>query len=115
MIAIPDWLEESVGKAEEQHVEDRLLSEEVVDAQDLIFRQHLMELLVEGERRLEVVAKGLLDHHGGVLGQPRLPESLYDPSEEERWYLQIEQRPCSAVQPGGQPAYVPASVMSPCR
>ena len=39
VVAVPDRLEERIGEAEVEDVHDRLLAEEVIDAEDRIFRE----------------------------------------------------------------------------
>ena len=102
MVAVPHRFEERIGEPEEEHVEDRLLPQEVIDTQDLVLRQHLMEFDIEGACRLEVVTEGLLYHDGRVLGQSRLSEPRHHPPEKERRNLQIEERSRRTVQQGGQ-------------
>ena len=43
-VAVPDRLEQAVGEAERQDVLRRLLAEEMVDAEDLLFGEHLVQL-----------------------------------------------------------------------
>ena len=40
VVAIPDRLQERIGKAEIEDVHDRFLAEEVVDAENRVFREH---------------------------------------------------------------------------
>ncbi len=61
--AVPDRLQEGVGKAKEDHVLDRVLAQVVIDAKDIFFRKNLMHRLVERHRRSQVVAEGLFNHH----------------------------------------------------
>ncbi len=63
VIAVPDRLEHSVGKAEDQNVLHRLFAEVVVDAEDLALVEDGVDLVVELARRVEVVAEGLFDDH----------------------------------------------------
>ena len=43
-IAIPDRLEQSVGEPEREDVLRGLLAEEVIDAEDLLFREDFVQL-----------------------------------------------------------------------
>ena len=61
VVAVPDVLEDAVGEAEDEDVLHGLLAEVVVDAEDLIFVEDLVDLVVEGAGGFEVVAEGLLD------------------------------------------------------
>ena len=44
--AVPDRLEDAVGKAKHQKVLNRLLAEIVIDSEDLVFGEHGCDLLV---------------------------------------------------------------------
>ena len=59
--AVPDRLEDPVAEPEDEEVADRLLAEVVIDPIDLRLAEDLADLAVEPDRRLEVVAEGLLD------------------------------------------------------
>ncbi len=48
VVAVPDVLEDAVGEAEDEDVLDGLLAEVVVDAEDLVFVEDLVDLVVEG-------------------------------------------------------------------
>ena len=50
-VAVPDWLEHAVGKAQRHDVLHGLLAEEMIDAVDLLFREHCEQLPVERLRR----------------------------------------------------------------
>ena len=58
---VPQRLPDAVGEAEHQDVLHRLLAEVVIDAIGLIFAQHLVHVLVERARALEIAAERLLD------------------------------------------------------
>ena len=76
-MAVPDRLQHRVGEAQVGDVHHRLLAEEVVDPAGSGPRQHLVDLLVQLARRLQVVAERLLDHHPGVLRSgPALPRRV---------------------------------------
>ena len=62
VVAVPDILEDAIGEAEDEDVLDGLLAEIVVDAEDLILVEDLVDLVVEGAGRFEVVAERLLDN-----------------------------------------------------
>ncbi len=68
-------LDEPVREPEHQEVLHRLLAEEVVDAEDLVFPPALVQLLVELERSFEIRAERLLDHEPapavGLVAQAR--------------------------------------------
>ena len=61
--AVPDGLEDSVGKTERQDVLHGLFAQVVIDAVDLFFVGDLQQLLVQRLGRLEIVSEGLLDDY----------------------------------------------------
>ena len=63
----PEPVEDRVGEAQRQQVLHRLLAEVVVDPEDLLFRKHLADRVVDRARRLEVLADRLLEHDAGLL------------------------------------------------
>src|SRR5262245_61105404 len=87
VIAVPEWLEDTVGKAQHQDVLDRFLAEEMVDPIDLVLAQNSQDLRVGRSRRRQVVAEGLFDDHAPPLSarlacKLRATEMLNDRSEE---------------------------------
>ena len=50
-VAVPDVLEDAVGEAEDEDVLDSLFAEVVVDAEDLVFLEDLIDLVVESAGR----------------------------------------------------------------
>ena len=62
-LTVPDRLEDPVREAQDQHVLDRLLTEVVVDPEDLLLGEVPVDDLVQVLRGLEVVAERLLDDH----------------------------------------------------
>jgi len=93
VVAIPYRFQQCVGEAQEGHVQDGLLAQEVVDAKDLILFEHLVQFVVERACGGEVVAEGLLDHHRGPSGEVRLSKGRHDRREQCGWDLKVEQRP----------------------
>src|ERR1700733_1557222 len=61
IVAVPDVFEDAVGEAEDEDVLHRLLAEVVIDAEDLVFVEDLVDLVVESSGGFEVVAERLLD------------------------------------------------------
>ena len=61
MIAVPDRLEQSIGEPQNEDVLDRLLSEIVVDAIELVFVEDTEQVMIELARRREISAERLLD------------------------------------------------------
>ena len=68
--AVPDRLVQPVREPEREDVVDRLLAQEVVDAEHLRLIEDRMHGYVQRARRFEVRAERLLDDHPGALGQP---------------------------------------------
>src|SRR5205085_12435355 len=60
---IPDWLEQSVGKAQRDQVLHGLLAEEMIYSVDLMLSERLENLGIERLGRSEIVPERLLDHH----------------------------------------------------
>jgi hypothetical protein len=59
-VAVPQPLEDRVGKAEHQDVLHRLLAQVVVDAEELLLVGELGQFLTEALRRRQVRAEGFL-------------------------------------------------------
>jgi hypothetical protein len=62
-VAVPDRLEQAVREAKRQDVLRRLLTEEVIDAEDLPLSKGLMQAGVQGDRALQIAAERLLQDH----------------------------------------------------
>ena len=86
-VAVPDRLEHAIGKAQRHDVLNRLLAEEVVDPENLIFAECPQHAGVKRARRLQAMAEGFLEHHPPpvaklsvrahrLIGQPRLTQML---------------------------------------
>ena len=94
VLAVPDRLEEAVGEPQREHVQRRLLAEEVVDAEDLAPRRKTSwTRVVELARRLEVGAERLLHDHARALGQAGLAERPHDRAGGRRRHRQVVQPP----------------------
>ena len=61
-IAVPDRLEDSIGKAKYQNVLNRFLAQIVINAKDLIFRQHLVDFVIQLPGRFQVVTERLFNN-----------------------------------------------------
>ena len=75
VVAIPNWLENGVGKPQHHDVLDCFLAEVVVDAEDLIFLPTGLNHLVQGLCAAVIAPKGLFDHNAtafGILQKPRI-------------------------------------------
>ena len=68
-IAIPDRLEEAVGEPEGKNILRRLLAEEMVDAEDLVFAEDGVQLCIERDRAFEIRAERLLHDDARALGE----------------------------------------------
>ena len=107
VLPVPDRLEDAVGEAQAEHVLDRLLLEEVVDAVDRALRRRLCEQVVERLGRGEVVAERLLDDDRAVLGQSRDHDGADRRGEDLRRQRQVDDgRALAGVQGRGDRAGV---------
>src|ERR1022692_4973291 len=84
VIPIPDRLQEAVGEAKEQKIENGLFTKVVVDAKDSRFRKHGMKSGIQLLRRGEIVPEGLLDNHSSIFHAVRLCERL-DNTHKKTW------------------------------
>ena len=57
VVAVPDGLEDAVGEAEDEDVLNGLFAEVVIDAEDLVFGEDLVDLVVELAGGFEVVCR----------------------------------------------------------
>src|SRR5436190_20589494 len=60
---VPDRLEDSVAKAKDEDVLDRLFAEIMVDAINLPLAEHLLDFGIQAAGRFEIIAERLLDNH----------------------------------------------------
>ena len=114
--AVPQRLEERVGKAEDEEVLNRLLAEVVVDPEDRLLGEGLMEQPVQLLSRCEVPSEGLLHDESTASGEPRRRQTSDDVAEEqgrdgevEKWVVEPFQSPGQGVERGGL-AIVPGDV-----
>ena len=72
-IAVPDRFEQAIAETESENVLRRLLAEEMVDAEDLVFGEHLVQRVVERNRGLEIGPERLFhdDPRSARRGRPR--------------------------------------------
>src|SRR5581483_10434213 len=63
VVAVPDRLENSIGKAKNQDVLYRFFAEIVIDTKDLLFVENLVYLVIQLSRRLQIMTERLLDNH----------------------------------------------------
>jgi len=66
-VAAPNRLEQTDREAKRQDVVRRLLSEEMVDSEDLTLPEGLVHLGVQPDRALQIVAERLLHNHPGPI------------------------------------------------
>ena len=95
MVAVPERLENTVGKAHEHDVLNRLLAQEVVHSVDLRLSQAVAQLRVEGLSGRQIMAKRLFHHHSapkiiGLSHQPRLTEVVDNAAKKPRAHSQVE-------------------------
>ena len=81
--AVPDRLEHGIREAQVGDVLNGLLAQEVVDPVDLALVQDLVDLVVELDRRVQVVTEGLLDHDPCILRSPALPRRWITPAKSD--------------------------------
>ena len=84
VVAIPDRLQQGVGETEIEQVLDRVLAEEVVDAEDRRLRKDGLGDAVELPGRREVAPEWLLDDDPRLVSQARSAELLDHRGEEKR-------------------------------
>ncbi len=60
-VAVPDGLEDAVGKAKDQHVLHGFLAEVVIDAEDLVLAEDGVDVVVQFFGAFKVVAEGLFN------------------------------------------------------
>src|ERR1035438_9773285 len=60
---VPDGLEDSVVEAEDHYVLHRLFAQIVIDAIDLVFLQHNLDIAVQRLSRVQIVSKRLFDYY----------------------------------------------------
>src|ERR1035438_4373081 len=85
VIPIPDRLQEAVGEAKEQKIENSLFAKVVVDPKDSGFRKHSMKSGIQLLRRGEIVPEGLLDNHSSIFHAVRLCQRL-DNTDKKTWW-----------------------------
>ena len=66
VLAPPERLEQRIAKAQRKQVLHRRFAQVVVDAENLLLRQHAAHSFVDGAVRGQVVAQRLFQHHAGL-------------------------------------------------
>src|SRR5260370_12878844 len=102
VIAIPERLDDVVGKTENQNVLDGLFARVVISAVDLICGECVLWFYFERASGLQIVAKGLFDDDGGpvaalFLGEAGLTELFRDGGEESRSHSEVEKLVATGV------------------
>ena len=95
VIAVPERLDDVVGKAENHDVLHRLFAKVMVDAINLLFREYLLQFLVELPGGDKVVAKRLLYDNACppavfLFRQATLAQHFDDRREETRSHRQVK-------------------------
>ena len=91
VVPIPDRLEQSVGEAKRQDVLGGFFAEEVIDSEDLIFREDLVHRRVEQLGAFEIGAKRLLHDDAGTLDQIGFGQHLHHRTCRTRGNAQVVQ------------------------
>ncbi len=69
IVAVPDRFEERIGETEVEDVHDRLLAEEVIDAEDRIFGEDAARDAVERARGAKIAPERLFDDDARIAGE----------------------------------------------
>ena len=92
-VAVPDRLEELVGEAEEQDVEDRLLAEVMVDPEDPPTSSNVScRIRFSSRADLRSRPNGFSITTRAPSAHARLARFSDDRAEETRWYRQVVER-----------------------
>jgi len=89
VVAIPDRLQKGVGEAKIKDVHNRFLSEEVIDAEDGVFREHGLCNPVELPCGGQVASEWFFDDDAGVLSQACFAQSPDHCFKERGWDSEI--------------------------
>ena len=103
VLTAPQRLEPGIGESHEFDVLDRLLAQVVVYAQQLVLAEHLVQSIIQLDRRVQARAEGLLDGDPTVAREVGSAELLNHGAEERRRDLEIEERAADALHVGRQP------------
>ena len=90
-VAVPDRLEQAVGEAEREDVLRRLLAEEMVDAEDLLFGEHLVQLGVQRDRAREIGAERLFHDDPRAFDEAGFAEQAHGRQRGVRRHAEIVQ------------------------
>ena len=92
VVAVPQRLQHGVGEPQMQDVLHRQLAQEAIDPVQLRFCEDRAQHGVQFLRGLQVVTKGFLDHHPGVLRQTGRGQTLHNGAEQRWRSLEVEHR-----------------------
>ncbi len=92
-VAIPDRFEQPIGEAQRHDALDRVFSQKMIDAENLVLAQCAQDVSVERTRRIQAVAERLFNHHAPpiamlavlvlvLIGQPGIGQMLHHRAEE---------------------------------
>ena len=99
--AVPDGLKDGIVEAEHHDVLHRFFAQVMIDAVNLVFRQHSFDVAIQGFGGVEIVTKRLLDDHSPpvsiVLADSPPSQLLYDLREKFRSSRQIKKIICVRV------------------
>jgi len=102
MVAIPDRLQEGIGKAEIKDVLHRFLAQVVVDAENARLRQRLVQGFVQGDCRCPISPERLLHHHTRLLRAASPQQSVHHDREHRRGYGEVVQGALPAIKSPAQ-------------
>ena len=92
VLTVPDRLDKGVAETEEDQILHRVLAQIVVDAKYIALIEGPVHDLVQRDRRFQVVAKGLFDHHPCAVRASGLLQLLQHLAEETRRDRQVVDR-----------------------
>ena len=91
--AVPDRLEDRIGKTHGEDVLHGLLAEEVIDTEYLLFTEELGQNIIDRAERIQVMAQWFFNNDAHVLAVPRKigrSQTLNDSIKQGRRYCQIK-------------------------
>src|SRR5207249_5877246 len=98
IVAVPDRLKKSVGKAEIQQILDRFLAEEMIDAADSRFGEELVDRTVQRLRGYKVAAEGFFDNDASSFCAARFGQTFCYGCKHAWRYREIMQWPLSITE-----------------
>src|SRR5262249_18048937 len=93
IIAVPNRLQETIGKAEIEKILDWFLAEEMIDAANGRLGEELVDRTVQRLRRKEVAPEGFFDNDATAFCAARFGQAFRDSCKHARRYSEIMQRP----------------------